>query len=587
MPFSFRIRNSYTPLPTTTASPTAHPPLRHLRKFAQRRGLLVLVAFMLFLFVLASSLHPSINSEARHRLGRIKGWGQNKTDGWKGSVQGWLPGNIREKSECVGWDPDLNEENDPVGCLKAKQYRQTQRVLAREEKGEHEHWFFTRDHNIETLRNITRCFLPVSSPDYTPCHEKPLIVSGWWYTAETLDGATTGEVIWQSSLVKQLSTLGYSYISVGPYVNWVEVAEMVPDVHLTLWNGELDTVSCVTDPRCIAKEHYVPTEGGEDLSIGVPDEERGVIPLWALNIVDYWGAKPKEISNNDYWWGLKEDGEWTFQPLGQEWIATPWPLPGNHYHLPYSIEEYCLRLPVTAREQRRDAALIFAKRSTYFYYHYVSPPEFWTNLSRMPDFDLLLTANEEEGKRLPEGLVSMGRQTREDYEALVGSVKVMVGMGAPPISPSVYTALCQATPVIIPYFHPNYRLDGWHLFSGFAQHGPALSLGEPYVYGYYAQNYTQLEKVVRRAMATPIERYIPDDMKLTYTLSQLTRYLDRDLKQMMDTKVALNGGKVPALQQGIRERCYELKRCREPLKAGRRPSVPPLPDLETGVEAIR
>jgi len=35
-----------------------------------------------------------------------------------------------------------------------------------------------------------------------------------------------------------------------------------------------------------------------------------------------WGAKPKEISNNDYWWGLTEEGDWSPQPLGQQWIAT-------------------------------------------------------------------------------------------------------------------------------------------------------------------------------------------------------------------------------------------------------------------------
>jgi len=35
-----------------------------------------------------------------------------------------------------------------------------------------------------------------------------------------------------------------------------------------------------------------------------------------------WGAQPKEISHNSYWWGLTEEGEWTYQPLGQEWTAT-------------------------------------------------------------------------------------------------------------------------------------------------------------------------------------------------------------------------------------------------------------------------
>jgi len=54
-----------------------------------------------------------------------------------------------------------------------------------------------------------------------------------------------------------------------------------------IWNSDIETVSCLTDPRCIAADHYVPPVNSTDLSIGVPLEERGVIPIWALNVVDY------------------------------------------------------------------------------------------------------------------------------------------------------------------------------------------------------------------------------------------------------------------------------------------------------------
>lgn len=69
------------------------------------------------------------------------------------------------------------------------------------------------------------------------------------------------------------------------------------------------------------------------------------------------------------------------------------------------------------------------------------PKHFWTDLSREPNFDLLSTADDEAGKPMPEGLSTLGRQSREAYEDLVGSSKVLLGMGHPPISPSVYTAL--------------------------------------------------------------------------------------------------------------------------------------------------
>jgi hypothetical protein len=54
-----------------------------------------------------------------------------------------------------------------------------------------------------------------------------------------------------------------------------------------IWTHDVDVVSCITDPRCVAKEHYVPPEDAVDLSIGVPDEERGTIKLWQMQVVDY------------------------------------------------------------------------------------------------------------------------------------------------------------------------------------------------------------------------------------------------------------------------------------------------------------
>ncbi|WWC90108.1 uncharacterized protein L201_005041 [Kwoniella dendrophila CBS 6074] len=589
-------------------------PIPTSRTFSQKRNLYFLLISLFILTFLFLGLHPTVQQSSLDNLDRLKQW----TSDWSNAVQDseskvddildtmnsdsnvdvntkpnfrlktWiedllssssssassLPKESEESDECKNWDHLNNEENDPPNCLKSKQYRQTMRVLEREEKSEHPHWYFTKEHNLSTLRNISSCFLPLNDPGWKPCHEKPLIVSGWWYTAETITGATTGEVIWQSSIVKQLKMLGYSYIAVGPYENWVKVAEMMPDVYHFLWNSDIDTVSCITDPRCIAKEHYVPPESAKDLSIGVPDAERGVIPIWALEIVDYWGSRPREITNNEYWWGLTEDGDWSYHPLGQEWIATPWPLPGGHYHLPYTMEDYCLNIPVKPHEERRNAALILAKRSSYFHYHYVSPPGFWTNLSKIPNFELLSTVEVEEGKPIPEGLVTMGKQTRENYEDLVGSVKALVGMGAPPISPSVYTSLCQATPVVIPYFEQNYRMDGWWLYSSWSQHGPAISLGEPYAYKYYAGNYTELEHAIRKAMSTPIERYIPENMKLKYTLVQLSNYLNRNLTLMFEEKVKGNKGKIPSLKKGVRERCYELNRCRGPLEKGRKPNTP-------------
>jgi len=80
------------------------------------------------------------------------------------------------------------------------------------------------------LRKLLLCFLPPSHANYTSCPPKPLILSGWWYSAQVVTAATTGEVIWQTGLMKQLEALDVGFIAVGPYENWITVAEMMPDV---------------------------------------------------------------------------------------------------------------------------------------------------------------------------------------------------------------------------------------------------------------------------------------------------------------------------------------------------------------------
>lgn len=79
----------------------------------------------------------------------------------------------------------------------------------------------------------------------------------------------------------------------------------------------------------------------------------------------------------------------------------------------------------------------------------------------------LSVAEVQEGYPLPPGLVSLGRQSREDYQTLVGSAKALLGIGFPTISPSVYVALSQGTPSILPVFRDNVDLnfEGWDAFA--------------------------------------------------------------------------------------------------------------------------
>jgi hypothetical protein len=61
---------------------------------------------------------------------------------------------------------------------------------------------------------------------------------------------------------------------------------------------------------------------------------------------------------------------------------------------------------------------------------------------------------------------------------------------------------------------------------------------------------------------------IPPEMRLPFALAQTQKWLDRDYETMFRAKVAADGGKIPALIAGARERCYELKRCRDVIPPG-------------------
>lgn len=69
-------------------------------------------------------------------------------------------------------------------------------------------------------------------------------------------------------------------------------------------------------------------------------------------------------------------------------------------------------------------------------------------------------------------------------------------------------------------------------------------------------------------METVLIISIPEDMKLPYALSKTKEYISRDLESMYRQVVIDNGGKVPELAAGVRERCHELNRCREMVEPG-------------------
>lgn len=89
--------------------------------------------------------------------------------------------------------------------------------------------------------------------------------------------------------------------------------------------------------------------------------------------------------------------------------------------------------------------MIYGKWSSIIVQDSSIPPDFWDSETvHGLEYDFLSTAAENDLGRempMPAGLKSIGLQTQSDYSALLGSVRAVVGMGRPRLSPTVFSAL--------------------------------------------------------------------------------------------------------------------------------------------------
>lgn len=158
----------------------------------------------------------------------------------------------------------------------------------------------------------------------------------------------------------------------------------------------------------------------------------------------------------------------------------------NHTYLGYTFEG-CTDGDVVPHSQRDNTVVVYAKRVNHFHTVDTWPSVLYSAASNATGLSFVTTASHDDdsrknGQELPPGLSSAGYMQKKDYDLMVGKAKVMLGMGKPTISPSPYAALCQGTPVILPYHSGEQYPKGWDMFGLGHQHAIAASLGPPYTY---------------------------------------------------------------------------------------------------------
>ena len=141
-----------------------------------------------------------------------------------------------------------------------------------------------------------------------------------------------------------------------------------------------------------------------------------------------------------------------------------------------------MKTPHTPREDRQKIAVIYAKYSRLIRGCGI-PHEFWdSDVVHDLEFKFVSTATEDNGIPIPEGLETLGLLTMSEFDELLGSSQVVVGLGTPKISPSVFSSLCvaaiffvksiltrlarcQGPPVVLPMFS-DYTDDDEGRFWG-------------------------------------------------------------------------------------------------------------------------
>jgi hypothetical protein len=241
-------------------------------------------------------------------------------------------------------------------------------------------------------------------------------------------------------------------------------------------------------------------------------------PAWCLDRTDCIYSPdpnptglPLHIIASFYFWQHPQHplgGAWTLSPY--DWARVlPHAQGRNNTFLGYSIEQTCKDTTTfVPHEQREDRAYALGKYLRFF----VADSYAWPGadfaalgvpaVGGIGDFNEPYSFDD-----LPKGITNLGLLSKERFYVELAQSRVLLGVGESKLSPSPYQALCLGVPFINPVLgwdpeHPEDRTR-WY-----TQHDGMKMLEEPYVYHVRKGDTDGLGRALRKAMVTPIERYV-------------------------------------------------------------------------------
>nr|GAT46478.1 predicted protein [Mycena chlorophos] len=337
-------------------------------------------------------------------------------------------------------------------------------------------------HNQRSLSGLFACL------ETGVCGENQtsVVLLGSAHFIGPLEGHVGGEDIWGLSTIEALDAMGYTYIF-SPHWDGtehpanvhvtMEFYHMFPDLVKVIIAEAEEIEQCWYDRRCILS----------------PENPYG-IPAWKMFSWGFWAGPAN--------------------PLGAKWSLNPEDFHRDHSWIPpntylgYSVEHGCKSVPYIPHAERPNPSTIYiyAKWGSYFFNHPWGM-DYYRSVAEELDgrAHLLMGTHGELPDDFPVDVVeNMGQMKQQQFYEMLSGASLVIGVGAPTTSPSMYDALCLGVPVINPIL----------------QWDESRSLGDK----------EGFMRAVKDALAHPIESYILPHMTMGAVEGRLGKIIEGDWK---------------------------------------------------------
>ncbi|KAL1408265.1 hypothetical protein Q8F55_005071 [Vanrija albida] len=375
-------------------------------------------------------------------------------------------------------------------------------------------WEKYRANNYVSLDRLAACIM------HGGCNESEMtvILAGSNHFGGSKAGQVSGEDIWAASSMEMFESLNHTILTAWDH--WEA---------LVMYQALSNRIPIVI----MEASHYVKC-AERSQGKGKPEDDD-----------KHWHKLPYCMQSLKYPYGIPywKVFQWHFWRGSNHALGNRWTMSPEDYAKMTGKEKEGYSLETRCRKEehfqvRKHRAFAFGKPPTLFA---EDENAFWEAMPKVRDaikpegdekFDILsLSGNAlPEGERketLTPGIYTLGRQTQSNFTRFVAESKVMIGVGKPVLSPSPYDALCMG----VPFINPIVRWDKKHPENKFAWELQQMGLRdvpEPYVYNVFAHDEEQLRRAVETAVNTPIERYIPPDMRFNTVLERHRAWVTND-----------------------------------------------------------